>query len=70
MVKRNKFINKLFGKDLTDVMYTMLEDFIKLDYDEDQIEAQRRKEIDEMFRTEGALDIISGNSLTKKSDVL
>ena len=34
MVKRNKFINKLFGKDLTDVMYTMLEDFIKVDYDE------------------------------------
>ena len=42
----------------------------KIQYDEDQIEAQRRKEIDEMLRTEGALDIISGNELTKKSTML
>lgn len=49
MVKRNKFINKLFGKDLTDVMYTMLEDFIKLDYDEDQIFKDLKK-TNEPFR--------------------
>ena len=30
-------------------------------FDEEQIESQRRKEIDEMLRTEGALDVISGN---------
>ena len=33
----------------------------KVEYDEEQIESQRRKEIDEMLRTEGALDVISGN---------
>lgn len=49
MVKRNKFINKLFGKDLTDVMYTMLEDFIKLDYDEEQIFKDLKK-TNESFR--------------------
>ena len=49
MVKRNKFINKLFGKELTDVMYTMLEDFIKLDYDEDQIFKDLKK-TNEPFR--------------------
>lgn len=49
MVKKNKFINKLFGKDLTDVMYTMLEDFIKLDYDEDQIFKDLKK-TNEPFR--------------------
>ena len=49
MVKRNKFINKLFGKDLTDVMYTMLEDFIKLDYDENQIFKDLKK-TNEPFR--------------------
>lgn len=49
MVKRNKFINKLFGKDLTDVMYTMLEDFIKLDYDEEQIFKDLKK-TNEPFR--------------------
>lgn len=49
MVKKNKFINKLFGKDLTDVMYTMLEDFIKLDYDENQIFKDLKK-TNEPFR--------------------
>lgn len=49
MVKKNKFINKLFGKDLTDVMYTMLEDFIKLDYDEEQIFKDLKK-TNEPFR--------------------
>ena len=49
MVKKNKFINKLFCKDLTDVMYTMLEDFIKLDYDEDQIFKDLKK-TNEPFR--------------------
>ncbi len=34
----------------------------KIEYDEEQIESQRRKEIEETLRTEGALDVISGNS--------
>lgn len=49
MVKRNIFINKLFGKDLTDAMYTMLEDFIKLDYDEEQVFKELKK-TNESFR--------------------
>jgi hypothetical protein len=42
----------------------------RIEYDENQIELERRKVINGLLRTEGALDVISGNSLTKKSDVL
>ena len=78
MVKRNKFINKLFGKDLTDVMYTMLEDFIKLDYDEDQIFKDLKK-TNEPFRMgmyllalESNFDTIAAriNRLNKKINLI
>lgn len=78
MVKKNKFINKIFGKELTDVMCTMLEDFIKLDYDEDQI-LKELKKTNEPFRMgmyllalESNFDVIAAriNRVNKKINLI
>lgn len=50
MKARNKLINNLFGKELTTMMYEMVEEFHALDYDEDYI-LKILKKFNESFRT-------------------
>ena len=48
-----------------------LHDYLELiEYDADQIQRERNAVIQEMLRTEGAIDVISGNELTNKVPML
>lgn len=48
-----------------------LQDYLELiEYDADQIQRERNAVIQEMLRTEGAIDVISGNELTNKVPML
>ena len=52
-----------FKKDLADYLADIA-------YDENQIQEERNKVIQELLRTEGAIDVISGNELTNKVPML
>ena len=52
-----------FKKDLADYL-------VDIEYDENQIQEERNKVIQELFRAEGAIDVISGNELTNKVPML
>ena len=52
-----------FKKDLADYL-------VDIEYDENQIQEERNKVIQELLHTEGAIDVISGNELTNKVPML